>query len=457
MNLSDTTLRFGIMRIAIRVRSRIAGNVRKGNHMQHRLNISDLLPWRPCLSLVGVCLCLTTVAYAEESDEATAEPTQYIDATPDGMLFLDGQFVPGPYTISASQTVLKINDHVITIPQAEVEPQQNRNGNGGGGARRGQGNRGPGNRGQANRGQANRGPGGPGGPGFRNGRGRRPRPFAEDENALEDEYYEDGYYEGGYYEDDLDSIRGIARTGRSISGWLQNDYIVFVKGNGKTSYFSDASQIYPLFELIMSPVPTSHQIAWYDDNRALAYSAEEWPAFRENIERTEALDAEMFRRMTIIEELEAANESRVRAVQRMEYLSYPLTIIGMLLSVIAFGHMLQWSGRGLAAISDTSVSPESVRYGVVALWLMMGMSVVDLCWTVLASQAGAMQETNPLAAGMLDSPLRLAGFKVLATGVGLGILYAWRRRAQIQQATWWMCLVCVLLTFRWVVFDTLSG
>ncbi|MCR9201916.1 MAG: DUF5658 family protein [Planctomycetaceae bacterium] len=412
--------------------------------MQQRLNISDMLSCRPCLSLVAVCLCLTPPAFA--ADGVADEPTQFIDATSEGMLFFDGQFVPGPYNISASQTVLKINDHVITIPQSEVEPQQNRNGNGNGngngGARRGPGNRG----------QANRGPGGPGGPGFRNGRGRRPRPFVEYENALEDEYYEDPYYE-----DDYDSVRGIARTGRSISGWLQNDYIVFVKANGKSSYFSDASQIYPLFELIMSPVPTSQQIALYDDNRALAYSAEEWPAFRENIERTEALDAEMFRRMTFIEELEAANESRVRAVQRMEYLSYPLTIVGMLLSVIAFGHMLQWSGRGLAAINDTSVSPESVRYGVVALWLMMGMSVVDLCWTVLASQAGAMQETNPLAAGMLDSPLRLAGFKVLATGVGLGILYAWRRRAQIQQATWWMCLVCVLLTFRWVVFDTLSG
>lgn len=420
--------------------------------MTRRRHSYSHLP-RLCLSLATTGLCLfSAVVFAADATATVAdERTQFTDTSPDGMLFLDGQYVPGPYTISASKSVLKINDHVITIEQTQDEPQPNRNRPGGGGPRRGQANRGPG-------GPGGGGPGG-GGPGFRNGRGRRPRPLTEDQNAFagQRELEDENALEDEYYEDDYDSIKGVARTGRSISGWLQNDYVVFLKSSGRTSYFSDASQIYPLFEMIMSPVPTSQQIAIYDDNRALAYTAEEWPEFRLNMQRTEALDAEIFRRMTAIEELEAENEFRVQAVRRMQNLSYPLTIVGMLLSVIAFGHMLQWSGRGLAAINDKSVSPESVRYGVVALWLMMGMSVVDLCWTVLASQAGAMQETNPLAAGMLDSPLRLAGFKVLATGLGLGILYAWRRRAQIQQATWWMCLVCVLLTFRWVVFDSLSG
>ena len=390
------------------------------------------------------CLFLLTVGWmpiprvmAADSDQVV-DGLQFIDSAQDGMLFLDGQFVPGPYSISATETLLLINDQKIVVEA--TEPRSSRPGNSNAG-RRQLGNRGPGG-----------GPGGPGGgPGFRNGR-RRPRPFQEeqsrgqDENALEDEYYEDEY----------DSVRGLARTGRTVSGWLQNDYIVFLNSPGKASYFSDASQIYPLFEILLSPVPTSAQLAGFDDSRPNAFSTESWTQFRQNIDRTDALDSQMYARMSAIEKLEEENEYRVRAVRRMENLSYPLTVIGMLLSVIAFGHMLQWSGRGLAAISDKAVTPESERYGVVALWLMMGMSLVDLCWTVLASQAGAMHETNPLAAGMLDSPLRLAVFKVLATGVGLGILYAWRRRAQIQQATWWMCLVCVLLTFRWVVFDSLS-
>ena len=84
------------------------------------------------------------------------------------------------------------------------------------------------------------------------------------------------------------------------------------------------------------------------------------------------------------------------------------------------------------------------------------MSLIDLAWTILAGQAGVMKEAihwQPL----IWIPPQLVAFKVTATGLGCGILYAWRRQKQIQDATWWMCLVCVLLTFRWVVFDSVIG
>jgi hypothetical protein len=65
-----------------------------------------------------------------------------------------------------------------------------------------------------------------------------------------------------------------------------------------------------------------------------------------------------------------------------------------------------------------------------------------------------MRELNPVAAQLVGSPMHLILFKVVATGAGGAILFIWRHRSQIQQAAWWMCLVCVLLTFRWVVFDS---
>ena len=83
------------------------------------------------------------------------------------------------------------------------------------------------------------------------------------------------------------------------------------------------------------------------------------------------------------------------------------------------------------------------------------MSVLDLVWTILAGQAGVMTELNPLAAKFIDSPGQLAFFKMFATATGFGILFVWRQRRQVQQAIWWMCLVCVLLTFRWVMFDSM--
>lgn len=169
------------------------------------------------------------------------------------------------------------------------------------------------------------------------------------------------------------------------------------------------------------------------------------------------LSGPMLQRMTEYCETSTlvANENarQIDAVRRLDLLSYPLTVIGMLLSVIAFGSMLQWIARGLGRPGQEE--PHGPRFATAAVLLMMGMSVLDLIWTVLALQAGQMRETNPLAAGLVPNPLHLAAFKVLATGVGLAILYGWRHRQVVQQATWWMCLVCVLLTFRWVVFDSM--
>ena len=88
--------------------------------------------------------------------------------------------------------------------------------------------------------------------------------------------------------------------------------------------------------------------------------------------------------------------------------------------------------------------------------LMLGMSAVDLLWTIMAGQAGVMKEINPLAAGLIQTPTSLALFKVTATAIGCGLLYSFRDRRRVQEATWWMCLVCVLVTFRWVMFDSMT-
>ena len=111
---------------------------------------------------------------------------------------------------------------------------------------------------------------------------------------------------------------------------------------------------------------------------------------------------------------------------------------------------MRWPSAG----DDPQHADQAARAVTIALCLMLGMLILDLTWTILAGQAGVMKEVNPIAAEMIDSPLQLAVFKIVTTSIGLGILYFWRNRHQIQFATWWVCLVCVLLTFRWVVFDS---
>lgn len=149
----------------------------------------------------------------------------------------------------------------------------------------------------------------------------------------------------------------------------------------------------------------------------------------------------------------ASDRAVMAALRLMDALNYPLTMVGMLLGVLAFGHILKWTAR-MVADDAGSQQPTHTRCVEIALLLMLAMSVLDLLWTAIAYRAGVMREINPLAAQLVASPIHLIAFKVAATGAGGAILFIWRRRTQIQQATWWMCLVCVLLTFRWVVFDS---
>ena len=141
----------------------------------------------------------------------------------------------------------------------------------------------------------------------------------------------------------------------------------------------------------------------------------------------------------------------------MEKFSYPLTLAAMLVGVIALGHVMKWTARTIVAEQREDYAPQIARCVEIALLLMLVMSSIDLVWTILAGQAGVMREVNPFAAGFIQSPLQLVMLKVCATGLGCGILYIWRQKPQIHDATWWMCLVCVLLTFRWVVFDSVLG
>jgi hypothetical protein len=56
---------------------------------------------------------------------------------------------------------------------------------------------------------------------------------------------------------------------------------------------------------------------------------------------------------------------------------------------------------------------------------------------------------------MIHSPVLLSAFKLTATLAGAGILIHLRRNRRAQVASWWVCLVCSLLAFRWVSFHSL--
>jgi hypothetical protein len=51
--------------------------------------------------------------------------------------------------------------------------------------------------------------------------------------------------------------------------------------------------------------------------------------------------------------------------------------------------------------------------------------------------------------------MMLVGLKVAMTMLSAWILYHLRPYRIAQVTSWWLCLVCVMLTFRWVMFNSM--
>lgn len=245
----------------------------------------------------------------------------------------------------------------------------------------------------------------------------------------------------------------VQHAAEQMAGWLTTDGMIIAYNGLPSLCVARGDREHHLCSALCSDQASEAQLSnvlRMTPSKEVKQRLREWIG---NPELTASLRAELESRIKQVEQADQDNRRGAAAVRRLRQLSYPLTVAGMLLGVLGLGHMLKWSG--LQAVQSEKPH-ECVRAAELGLLLMLGMATIDLIWTVLAGQAGAMTELNPLGSRFIHSPVTLAAFKVMATGFGCGILYAWRHRQQMQQATWWMCLVCILLTFRWVVVDSLG-
>jgi hypothetical protein len=156
----------------------------------------------------------------------------------------------------------------------------------------------------------------------------------------------------------------------------------------------------------------------------------------------------------IADAADKANQAQIDAVRRIDRYSYPLTVLGMVLAVLASGHLLHWLPARTEPGTD-GPQPKLLRAAAISVALVLLLSAFDLAWTLLAAQAGQIRELNPLGSAMLDEPGRLIAFKSSATFVSCGLLLALRRFHIARLASWWLCLVLTILTFRWLAFNSL--
>jgi hypothetical protein len=147
--------------------------------------------------------------------------------------------------------------------------------------------------------------------------------------------------------------------------------------------------------------------------------------------------------------------ARYAAIQRLERYSYPLTIAGMLMSVFAIGHLISNPPIGGKSPGEIETSPEVMQIVTRSLALVVALSIFDLVWTLLASQAGTMRELNPVGGRLIDDPAMLIVFKVAMTALAAGLIFKLRHYRRAQLASWWACLILTLLTVRWLTFSSL--
>lgn len=155
------------------------------------------------------------------------------------------------------------------------------------------------------------------------------------------------------------------------------------------------------------------------------------------------------------EDSEAQALAEVSATHRLNQFSYPLSVFGMIMTVLATGHLLSHRPPITKTPRQTDASPETMQVVVWSLVLIALLSALDLAWTILAAQAGQMRELNPIGAHLIHDPTKLIYFKFAIIGGAVGLLYVLRRYTHAQAGAWWAVLICTLLTVRWLTFNSL--
>lgn len=132
---------------------------------------------------------------------------------------------------------------------------------------------------------------------------------------------------------------------------------------------------------------------------------------------------------------------------------YLLTVLGMVLTVLAFGMVLSHRPVFGAKWAELHRDRESLRLVFGCAGLIAALSIFDLVCTLIANQSAGFWEVNPLGAA-IASPGMLIVFKLVATAISVSILLGLRCYRGVQVASWWLCLGLALLAARWVVFNS---
>ncbi|QDT06492.1 hypothetical protein K227x_49020 [Rubripirellula lacrimiformis] len=361
------------------------------------------------VSLLGLFFFVSDVA----ADDPPAQKSSSFHITR-GFLFVDDAFVSTPVDIQADADQIRLNDAMVSASQ--VPNVDYSNGTTFGDERRFRGSRGAPRRGWGD--YSNRDP-------------RRNRPRAQLSPAQ-------GLAGRIAFELNMQNIV-VVRPDRSLlvleMAWGGREFLARLTSPAEREKSPSAE----LLEAIESQdIDSGEVLEWADHYQPSAIFLEQAKI------QLDPVDA-----------LIIANEKVITGVKWQSALTFPLTVIGMVLVVLAFGHLLSANPRTTTITGGVDLSSDQEQMIRRSLMYVSALSVMDLIWTILASQAGTMRELNPLGGQLISDPLMLAAFKIGVTSLSVGLLFALRRQPLAHQASWWTCLLLTLLTARWLTFQSM--
>jgi len=212
-------------------------------------------------------------------------------------------------------------------------------------------------------------------------------------------------------------------------------------------------------------------LATYSSKATRHMTTQRWLELIELFETNKELAAQVISRCSVVvvdpamdialndaigaEESDISVRPATEPVDISETVQYGVNLFGMLAGVVALGSLLSSRPETDRRWRELNGSAAGMKLVARCGGLIILLGLFDLVCTVMAIQTGMFRELNPIASQLSASPLMIVVFKLVAMGLGVGLLWRLRQYSGAQTAAWWMCLICTLVVFRWLTFQSM--
>lgn len=385
-------------------------------------------PFQQCVMkrFQSICMVLGILAIAFIAKPSCAEPGNFShggsDTPPiisdDGFIFVDGEYVSAPYTIEWNEDGIKINERVFTSDNFDLSSYQNH------GA------------------EMWSRPGMP-----HSQRGEWPGQHGPNMWTPPD----------SKSDAEVASVVSRYETRRLFQefGTLGQGAMIFLRSDAKPIFVIHQEVQHDLLKQLLAISETPAREAFIPPFDADKDSRETWQQVIDAFQPTPSFIERASQRVAFVDELQSAIATQLVYQRWSEDLSYPLTMLALVLVVVGLGNLMGSAHEVFSVTLNREDANNLTKHVIQLLVIMALMSAIDLIWTVMAHQSGSMRELNPLGSKLIDDTSQLIAFKLFVTGLSIGLLFWLRRLPLTRKATWWCCLTMTLLTVRWLSFHSM--